>query len=201
MMTSASPVLVPREDPVGKILFAVTVLVFGLVCCVALMTLIAAVLPGLTGRSRRSLERAPGGALLVGLVGYAVLGPLAWYLYSGAFIERLLETEIVRSWLVGGIVVTAVLAAVTFLGAAGTAAYLGGRLDRLHGGGMSELRQTALGALVAVLSSWFPVVGWLVVLPCLLAASFGSVVLGATGGRHRVPAGVPAAARTPNQGG
>ena len=54
MMTGASPVLVPREDPVGKILFAVAALTFGLAFFTALMMLIAAVFKGQTGRCRVS---------------------------------------------------------------------------------------------------------------------------------------------------
>jgi len=76
MMTGASPVLVPREDPVGKILFAVVVMVFGLVFFVALMTFLAAVFRGQTERCRIILRETPYRALMVGVAGYGVLGGL-----------------------------------------------------------------------------------------------------------------------------
>ena len=113
MMTSASPVLVPREDPIGKMIFVVVALAFGLVCFVALLVLIAAVFQGLTGRSRTAIREAPLKAFAAGVVGYGILGGLAWYLISGALIERLLETEIVPSWLTAGIIVVAVLTVLT----------------------------------------------------------------------------------------
>lgn len=178
MMTGASPVLVPREDPVGKILFAVVAITFGLVFFVALMTLFAAIMRGRTDRCKAVLQETPYRALLVGVVGYAILGTLAWYLFSGAFIKRLLETEIVPSWLAGGTLISAVLAVVTFLGAPGTFAAVGDRLESLHGRSMSGLVKVVLGTLVAVLAGFFPVVGWCVVIPALVLFSFGGVTLG-----------------------
>jgi hypothetical protein len=176
MMTGASPVLVPREDPVGKILFAVVAITFGLAFFVALMTLAAAVLRGQTGRCRAILAETPYRALIVGAAGYAILGALAWYFFSFAFIRRLLETEIVPSMLGGGIAVAAVLLIVTLAGAPGTFVAVGDRLERLHGRPMSGLARVALGTLVAVLAAWFPVLGWCLVVPLLLLASFGSAV-------------------------
>jgi hypothetical protein len=178
MMTGASPVLVPREDPVGKILFAVVALTFGLAFFVALMTLFAAVMRGQTGRCKTVLQEAPYRALLIGVIGYAILGTLAWYLFSGAFIKRLLETEIVYSWLAAAILVSAVLAVVTLIGAPGTFIAVGDRLEKLHGRPMSGLLKVVLGTLVAVLAGWFPVVGWCIVIPALVFFSFGGVVLG-----------------------
>ncbi len=177
MMTSASPVLVPRENPVGKIVFAVVVLVFGLACFVSLMTLLAAVLRGSTDRCRNTVREAPLQALLVGVVGYAVLSSLAWWFLSGAFIKRILETEIVPSWLATGSVFLTVLLLVTLVGAPGVMSYLGDRLAELQERPMSRLRRTALATLLAVLAAWFPVIGWLFVLPALLLFSFGAAVL------------------------
>ena len=178
MMSSASPVLMPREDPVGKILFAVIALAFGLVCFVALMTLLVAVLQGLTRRSTATLREAPFRALAVGVVAYGVLGSLAWYLFSGAFIKRLLETEIVPGMLWSGILVVTVLGVVTLLGATGTVSLLGERLAGLSGRPMSRLRGSVWGTLVAVLASWFPGVGWFVVAPALVLFSCGAALLG-----------------------
>ena len=179
MMTGASPVLVPREDPVGKILFAVVALTFGLVFFVALITLLAAVLRGQTERCRAVLAETPYRALFVGMIGYGLLGALAWYFYSFAFIRRLLETEIVPSMLAGAIAVVAVLGTLTLAGAPGTFAAVGDRLEALHGRTMSGLLKTALGALIAVLAAFFPVIGWCLVLPLLLLFAFGSSALSA----------------------
>ena len=176
MMTGASPVLVPREDPVGKILFAVVALTFGVVFFVALMTLAAAVLRGQTDRCRQVLAETPYRALAFGVVGYAVLGAIAWYFFSLAFIRRLLETEIVPSMLGAGIAVAVLLALLTLAGAPGTFAAVGERLERLHGRPMSGIARTVLGTSVAVLAGLFPVLGWCLVIPCLLLASFGSAV-------------------------
>ena len=177
-LSSASPVLIPREDPIGKVVFAVIALGFGLVCFVALITLFAAVLRGPTERCRASLRDAPLQAFVAGLLGYAVLSGMAWYLLSGAFIKRILETEIVPSWLASGISVVAVLVVVTFIGAAGTVSLLGERLAALQGEPMPGLRRTALATLVAVLAGWFPVIGWFVVTPALLLFSFGAACVG-----------------------
>ncbi len=176
MMTGASPVLVPREDPAGKILFAVVAITFGLVFFVALMTLCAALLSGQTGRCRQVLADAPYRALAVGVLGYAILGGLAWYFFSFAFIRRLLETEIVPAMFGGGIAVVVVLLAITLAGAPGTFVAVGDRLERLHGRPMSGLAKATLGTLVAVLAAWFPVLGWCLVVPLLLFAAFGSAV-------------------------
>jgi hypothetical protein len=163
---------------VGKILFAAVALTFGLAFFVALMTLLAAVMRGQTERCREVLQETPYRTLIVGLVGYGILGGLAWYLFSGAFIKRLLETEIVPSWLAAGVLVSSVLAVVTFVGAPGTFAAVGDRLETLHGRPMSGLLKVVFGTLVAVLAGWFPVVGWCIVIPALLFFSFGGVVYG-----------------------
>ena len=191
-MTSASPVLVPREDPVGKIVFVVVALTFGLICFVALLTLLTAVLRGPTRGCRASLEELPLRVLIVGLVGYGVLGALAWHLLSGAFIKRLLTTEIVPSWFAGGVTVVVALVVITLVGASGTVAFIGDRLAELHGGTMSGIRRTALATLLAVLAGWFPLFGWFVVTPALLLFSFGAAIVAlfraVRGGHGRPPA-------------
>ncbi len=184
MMTGASPVLVPREDPVGKILFAVVVMIFGLVFFVALMTLFAAVFKGQTERCRTILRETPYRVLTVGLVGTGVLGGLGYFFCQRAFIHRLLETEIVIGPLVASIVVTVILAALTLMGAPGTFTAVGDRLQALHGRELSGLARTSLGTTVAVMSGWFPVIGWLFVVPSLVLFALGSGVL-ATVGKFR----------------
>jgi hypothetical protein len=181
MMTGASPVLVPREDPVGKILFAVVVLIFGLVFFVALMTLLAAVFKGQTARCRTILQETPFRALLVGVAGFAALGGLGYFFCQRAFIHRLLETEIVIGPLVASIIVTVILVALTIVGAPGTFTAVGDRLEALNGRELSGLARTSLGTAVAVMAGWFPVIGWLFVIPALQLFAFGSGVLAVVG--------------------
>jgi hypothetical protein len=177
MWSGASPVLVPREDPVGKIVFAVVALIFGITFFVALMTLAAAIFRGQTDRCRSILQETPYRALLAGAVGYCLLGALVWYFYSFAFIRRLLETEIVPSMLGGGIAVLTILTVLTLAGASGTFAAVGDRMEMLHGRNMSGLLKAALGTVVAALATLFPVIGWFFVLPLLLLFAFGSATL------------------------
>lgn len=181
MLTGASPVLVPREDPVGKILFAVVVMVFGLVFFVALMTFLAAVFRGQTDRCRAILKETPYRALMVGVVGYGVLGGLGYFFCQRAFIHRLLETEIVMGPLVASIVVTVIIAALTIVGAPGTFTAVGDRLEALHGKELSGLARTSLGTMIAVMSGWFPIIGWFFVIPALKLFAFGSGVLAVAG--------------------
>ncbi len=181
MMTGASPVLVPREDPVGKILFAVVVMIFGLVFFVALMTFLAAIFRGQTDRCRTILEETPYRALLVGLAGYGALGGLGYFFCQRAFIHRLLETEIVIGPLVASIVVTLFLVALTIVGAPGTFTTVGDRLEALNGRDLSGLRRTALGTAVSVMAGWFPIIGWFFVIPALGLFAFGAGVLAVIG--------------------
>lgn len=181
MMTGASPVLVPREDPMGKILFAVVVMVFGFVFFVALMTFLAAVFRGQTERCRIILRETPYRALLVGVVGFAALGGLGYFFCQRAFIHRLLETEIVMGPLVASIIVTVILVALTIVGASGTFTAVGDRLEALHGREFGGLTRTMLGTAVAVMSGWFPVIGWFFVIPALQLFAFGSGVLAVVG--------------------
>lgn len=181
MMTGASPVLVPREDPVGKILFAIVVVVFGLVFFVALMTLLAAIFRGQTDRCRSILAETPYRALAVGVVGFAVLGGLGYFFCQRAFIHRLLETEIVMGPLVASIIVTVVLIGLVFIGAPGVFSAVGDRLEALHGREITGLAKTSLGTLVASLAGFFPVIGWCFVIPALELFAFGAGVLALVG--------------------
>ena len=178
LTSGASPMFMPREDPVGKIVFAVTVLVFGLICFVALMTFLSAVLHRLTERSKGVVDQSPLRAILVGAVVYAVCGAVVAWLYPQAVIERLLETEIVPG-LLGTLVVIAVIPlAGSLFGAPGTFSYVGDRLAMINGGDMPGLKRSALGTLVTVLAAWFPVIGWFLITPMLLTLSCGAFLLG-----------------------
>ena len=168
--------LMPREDPVGKIVFAAFVLIVGLVSFVALMTLLAAVFRDMTERCKDAIQQTPIRVLLIGLAGYALFGGLAGWLYSMAVVERLLETEIVPGLLVAAVLAAVVPLILSILAAPGTFSNIGDRLAAVHGGEMSGLRRTALGTLVSVLAVWFPIIGWFVIAPVLFVMSFGAFV-------------------------
>ena len=169
--SGASPVLMPREDPGSKIVFFVLLLIVMLILFIALITFMAAVLRKPTERSRAMIAVAPFKMLFAGVAAYAVFAGVAAWLYSLAFIERLLETEIVPGFLAAAIAVTAVPLLLSLYGAPGTFGYVGDRLADLHGGDVSGLRRIALGTLLSVLAAFFPFTGWFVVLPALLAIS------------------------------
>lgn len=184
IISGASPVLMPREDPAGKIVFAILVGAFLLVCFVALMTFMAAVLRGMTERSNSEIRQAPLRTLFTGLVAYGVFGGLAAWLYSMAFIERLLETEIVPGLLIVAVLATVLPLLTSLLGAPGTFRYLGDRLAAMRTGETSGLKRIVLGTLVTVFAALFPVIGWFVITPLLLAVSFGAVATTVYRGRH-----------------
>lgn len=176
-MTSASMVLIPREDPLGKLIFVVVVLALGLVFFIALMTLLSAMMPGTVRRSREMLERTPGRAFLAGLLASAVFGGPAGYLLSTSYVRLLLKTEWLMDRLVGGLALIAVLVIVACFGAAGAVACVGERVARLAGREISELKKPMWGALALVLAGWFPLAGWLVVTPITFMLSLGAALL------------------------
>ena len=178
LTSGASPMFMPREDPIGKVVFAVTVLVFGLICFVALMTFLSAVLHRLTERSKGVVDPSPLRAILVGAVVYAVCGAIVAWLYPQAVIERLLETEIVPGLLAAIVVLAVIPVAGSLFGAPGTFSYVGDRLAMINGGDMPGLKRPALGTLVTVLAAWFPVIGWFLITPILLTLSCGAFLLG-----------------------
>ncbi len=174
IVSGASPVLMPREDPAGKIVF---MLLFGaliLVCFVALITFLAAVLRGQTGRARNAVQQGPLKTLVLGAVGWLGFGATAAWLYSRAFVERLLETEIRSGFLIATVVAALVPLVLSLLGAAGLFAYLGDRIASLRSRDTSELRRLLTGCAVAMFAAFFPFVGWFVILPLLVATAFGA---------------------------
>ncbi len=178
IVSGASPMLMPREDPVGKIVFAVVVLVVGVACFVALMTFLAAVLRDTTVRTRESVEQSPVLACLAGVVGYVMLLGLAAWFYSQAFVEYLLETEIVPGMMIGAALLAGIAVGASFLGAPGLFSYIGDRLAVVHGGEMSGLKRLVVATLVSVFAAWFPLIGWFVIMPVLLATAFGGLLFG-----------------------
>ncbi len=172
--SGASVVLMPREDPAGKVIFVIVLLIFILACFVALMAFMASVLRGVNDRSKQAIQWSPWKTGFFGVAIYAVFGGLALWLYSLAFIERLLETEIVWGFLAAAVLVTVVPLLASLLGAPGTFGYVGDRIAALHGGEMSGLRRTVLGTTISVFAAFFPLIGWFVVLPVLLVMSCGA---------------------------
>ena len=191
LISGASPVLMPREDPAGKIIFIIVLLIFFIVCFVALMAFMAAVLRGVNDRSKSAIRRGGWRTGLVGVAVYAVFGGFALWLYSLAFIERLLETEIVWGFLVAAIVGTVVPLLASLLGAPGTFGYVGDRIAALHGGEMSGLRRTVLGTVFSMLAAFFPLIGWFIVLPVLLVVSSGAGTMAIAGIGEPGPSGNP----------
>jgi len=171
--SGASPVLMPREDPAGKIVFLIVVLVVVVICFVALMTFMAAVLRGTTERSKSAIATKPWPTVLAGVIGYGIFGGLAAWLYAQAFIVRLLETEVVAGFLVAALAVTVIPLLLSLLGAPGLFSDIGERIAVLHGGDFSGIRRIVWGTCLSILAALFPVLGWFVVLPLLLILSFG----------------------------
>jgi uncharacterized protein YacL len=174
IVSGASPYLMPAEDPAGKIVFAVIFFVIILVCFVALITFMAAVLRGQTERARSAIHDAPIATMAYGIVGWLVFGLAAAWLYSQAFIERLLESEIVPGFLIGAVVVLLVPMCLSLLGAPGLFSCIGDRIAALRGHETSSLRRSVSGTLVSVFAALFPIVGWFLILPLLVASAFGA---------------------------
>ena len=174
IVSGASPYLMPRDDPAGKIVF---VLLFGalvLLCFFALVTLLAAVFRGQTGRAHRAVYEWPLRTMLIGAAGWLVFGAGSAWLYSHAYIERLLETEIRPGYLAAATIAGGIPLVLSLLGAAGLFACLGDRVAALRDKETSELRKLFTGSVVAVFATFFPLVGWFVVLPLLLATALGA---------------------------
>jgi hypothetical protein len=160
---------------VGKLIFVVVVLAIGVLCFLALMVFLRAVLPGFHRRAREALVLRPWSTFLLGALAYSILGSAAAWLFSGAFVRLLLTTAVVPGKLVAASTVTAVLLILTFLGAPAVTSLIGKRALVLGSGPSSELRETVWGSLLSVLASWFPGIGWVSVMPGLLLFSCGAV--------------------------
>ncbi|MDO8836669.1 MAG: hypothetical protein Q7V01_13795 [Vicinamibacterales bacterium] len=176
--TMASPMIIGRDEPfVVKLVFVVVALAIGLMCFAALLALASAVMPKTAARCKTVIGRWPVQALAAGLLTYVVGGGLAWYFLSHGYIPRLLKVQVVMSMLVPGLCLAALLLLLTVIGATGTVRFLG---ERLTGSGtpVTPLREILTGTLAATLASWFPIVGWVIVLPGLLFVSTGALIIG-----------------------
>ena len=174
LVSGASPVLMPREDPAGKIVFMVILAIVIIVTFTALMTLLAALFRGQTIRARDAVADAPYKSVLTGLLGWIVFGALAAWCWSQAFVEHLLETEIRPGFLVATAVLVIVPMFICLLGAPGLYTQIGRRIAALRSRETSDLACVVMGSLVAIVAALFPWFGWFLVLPLLLFAEFGA---------------------------
>jgi len=176
VISGASPMLMPRGSS-NQIIIDILLLIFLLACFVALMTFLAAVLRSTTEDSKDAIQQTPVLAVLTGLVGYFAMGVLVVWLYSEAFIEGVLGTEIVAGFFAATIVATIVPLLLSLLGAPGAFSYIGDRIAALHGDDMSGLRRVVLGTFISALAALFPIIGWFLISPLLLVTSFGAFLL------------------------
>ncbi len=133
------------------------------VAIIGLLVLCDAMLPGTLARTRQTLGAMPGRSFLVGLVNTAFFGVLgAALLAPGGAVA-----------LIGGTIITALLAFLA-IGLAAAARIVGVRLRPTT---PDPLRQLLVGAIVLVLASSVPLVGWFVVLPFAGLSSFGALLI------------------------
>jgi hypothetical protein len=176
--TMASPMIISANEPfITKLAFVVVAIVIGVACFVALMAVVSVVMPKTAARSRTVVSRWPIQAFLVGLAVQAVGGALSYYFLTHGYIPRLLRVEIVPGMLGAGLGLATLLLTLTVIGATGVVRFLGDRLTAHPAVPATPLRQIAVGTLAGVFGSWFPVVGWVFVLPGLLMTSAGAAIL------------------------
>lgn len=177
--TMASPMIISANEPfMTKLAFVVVALVIGVACFVALMAVASVVMPRTAARSRAVVSRWPFQAFLLGLLVEGAGGWLAYYFLAHGYIPRLLRVEIVPGMLAAGLALSTLLLVLFVIGATGVVRFIGARLTVQPAGEATPLRQIAVGTLAGVFGSFFPIVGWVVVLPGLLATSAGAPILG-----------------------
>jgi hypothetical protein len=176
--TMASPMIISANEPfITKLAFVVVALVIGVACFVALIALASVVMPRTAARSKAVVSRWPVQAFAVGLLAWAVGGWLAYYFLMRGYIPRLLRVEIVPGMLGAGLGLATLLLALTVIGATGVVRFLGERLTAHPAIPATPLRQIVVGTLAGVFASWFPVVGWVIVLPGILMTSVGAAIV------------------------
>jgi hypothetical protein len=176
--TMASPMIISANEPfITKLAFVVVAIILGVACFVALMAVASVVMPKTAARSKAVVSRWPIQAFLLGLVVEGLGGWLAYYFLTHGYIPRLLRVEIVPGMLGAGLGLATLLLALVVIGATGVVRFLGERLTASPGVPTTPLRQIVVGTLAGVFGSWFPVVGWVFVLPGLLMTSAGAAIL------------------------
>jgi len=175
----ASPMIMSANEPfITKLAFVVVALILGVACFVALMAVLTAVLPKTADRCRAVVSRWPIQALAAGLLTFAVGGSLAYFFLTRGYVPRLLRVEVDPLMLGTGLALVTAILTVTCVGATGVVRVLGERLTAHPTRAATPVRQIVVGTLAAVLGSWFPIVGWLLVLPGVLAVSCGAAIVG-----------------------
>ena len=169
-MSGITPMLMPGEDPAGKIVYVVILAAVLIVCYVSLVTLLAALLRGPTERSRTALQEHPWVTLAYGLVGWLVFGALAALLYSWATTE----TEIIPGMMAAAVMAIIIPVFICLLGAPGLYTHIGGRIAALRNRETSDLHRVILGCTLALVAGLFPGIGWFIVMPLLLASELGA---------------------------
>lgn len=120
--------------------------------------------PDGVGRARQRLETTPYRSLFLGL-GAAILTIL--------LVSLLSAVPLGLFKLLGAILAFAALAVAT-IGAAGTASAMAARLQRVMGGNLTGAAAFVRSAIALELAAVFPLVGWFMVLPLCLMASYGA---------------------------
>jgi hypothetical protein len=177
--TMASPVIISQNEPfITKLAFVVVAVILGVACFVALIAVASVVMPRTAARAKAAVSRWPIQTFLAGLVTFAAGGSLAYYFLARGYIPRLLRVEIVPGMLGAGLALVLLLLTVTVIGATGVVRFLGERLTGHPNPPATPLRQIVVGSLAGVFGSWFPIVGWVLVLPGLLLTSCGAALVG-----------------------
>jgi hypothetical protein len=148
------------NELLGAIVLAISVEI----TLVAYLAVMAALFPQRVARARGILEAAPIRSLLVGLVNFLFFGALALALSAAAGEPGQMLA----------LVVLLIPAAVAGLGLSALAQIIARQLkpDALG------LAQTAWGGMPLSLACAFPFLGWFVLLPAVLLACLGAVILG-----------------------
>jgi protein-S-isoprenylcysteine O-methyltransferase Ste14 len=166
-----------NEPFITKLAFVVVALIIGVACFVALMAVASVVMPKTAARSRAVVSRWPVQAFLAGLATLGVGGSLAYYFLLHGYIPRLLRVEVVPGMLAAGLALVTLLLTLFVVGATGVVRFIGARLTAHPTEQATPVRQIVVGTLAGVFGSLFPVVGWALVLPGLLATSAGAPIV------------------------
>jgi hypothetical protein len=160
----------PLGDRLLNGLVVLILLIVSAVCLTALLTLLAALLPGYSSRSHTALLRSPWRAFFIGLANYLFLGGIGLVLVNIEPIALL------------GLLILAFLVGVTLIGMVGLVSLLGERLAGLRGQAFSAWQRLLWGSVTLILACLLPIVGWFLLLPIVQMISFGAAVLA---WRHR----------------
>lgn len=129
----------------------------------AMFLVVGALAPGLVKTSREHYEKTPGRTFWLGLVNVLFLAAV----FIGIVV--LMERTGLQFLAVFGIIVLVVFSFGAVVGMASITQTVGARLYPKH----TSARQNLYGALLALLASLTPFVGWAVLFPYLLISGFG----------------------------